>query len=141
MRVRELMTATPITVAPESTVVDARHLMATRRFRHLLVVEGERLVGIVTDRDIRLNLPSPATSLSVWELNYLLARLTVKDVMSRSVITSGADRDAAEAARIMVEHKIGALPVLEGERLVGIVTETDFLRAFALSNAAAGSAR
>ena len=140
MRVRELMTATPITVAPESTVVDARHLMATRRFRHLLVVDGERLVGIVTDRDIRLTLPSLATSLSVWELNYLLARLTVKDVMSRSVITIGADRDAAEAARIMVEHKIGALPVLEGERLVGIVTETDFLRAFALSYAA-GSAR
>jgi acetoin utilization protein AcuB len=141
MRVRELMTATPITVAPESTVVDARHLMATRRFRHLLVVEGERLVGIVTDRDIRLNLPSPATSLSVWELNYLLARLTVRDVMSRSVITIGADRHAAEAARIMVDHKIGALPVLDGERLVGIVTETDFLRAFALSYAEAGPAR
>jgi acetoin utilization protein AcuB len=115
--------------------------MATRRFRHLLVVEGERLVGIVTDRDIRLNLPSPATSLSVWELNYLLARLTVRDVMSRSVITIGADRHAAEAARIMVDHKIGALPVLDGERLVGIVTETDFLRAFALSYAEAGPAR
>ena len=141
MRVRELMTATPITVAPESAVVDARHLMATRRFRHLLVVEGERLVGIVTDRDIRLNLPSPATSLSVWELNYLLARLTVRDVMSRSVITIGADRHAAEAARIMVDHKIGALPVMDGERLVGIVTETDFLRAFALSYAEAGPAR
>src|SRR5512145_494125 len=86
MRVRELMTATPITVAPESTVVDARHLMATRRFRHLLVVEGERLVGIVTDRDIRLNLPSPATSLSVWEMNYLLSKLTVSGVMSKSVL-------------------------------------------------------
>src|SRR5512145_3063686 len=92
MRVRELMTATPITVAPESTVVDARHLMATRRFRHLLVVEGERLLGIVTDRDIRLNLPSPATSLSVWELNYLLARLTVEQIMTKAVITGGPRR-------------------------------------------------
>ena len=135
MRVRELMTPTPITVAPETSVVDARHLMATRRIRHLLVLDGARLVGIVTDRDIRLNLPSPATSLSVWELNYLLARLAVKEVMSRSVVTVGPDRTAAEAARIMVEHKIGALPVLEAELLVGIVTETDFLRAFATSDA------
>jgi len=135
MRVRELMTAEPITVAPETSVVDARHLMATRRIRHLLVMDGARLVGIVTDRDIRLNLPSPATSLSVWELNYLLARLAVKEVMSRTVVTIGPDREAAAAARIMVEHKIGALPVLDGERLVGIVTETDFLRAFATSEA------
>lgn len=131
MRVRELMTAAPITVTPETSVVDARHLMATSKIRHLLVMDGPRLVGIVTDRDIRLNLPSPATSLSVWELNYLLARLVVGEVMSRGVITIGPERDAAEAARIMVEHKIGALPVLEGDRLIGIVTETDFLRAFA----------
>lgn len=131
MRVRELMTATPITVAPESTVVDARHLMATRRFRHLLVVEGERLVGIVTDRDIRLNLPSPATSLSVWELNYLLAKLTVGGVMSKGVLVVDPDRPVADAARIMMEHKIGALPVVDGGRLIGIVTETDFVRAMA----------
>lgn len=135
MRVRELMTPAPITVGSETSVVDARHLMATRRIRHLLVVEGARLTGIVTDRDIRLNLPSPATSLSVWEVNYLLARLIVKEVMSRTLVTIGPEQDAAEAARLMVEHKIGALPVLDGERLVGIVTETDFLRAFAKSEA------
>lgn len=141
MHVRELMTVTPITVAPETSVVDARHLMATRRIRHLLVTDGDRLVGIVTDRDIRLNLPSPATSLSVWEVNYLLARLVVKEVMSRSVVTIGPDRDAAEAARIMVEHKIGALPVMDGGQIVGIVTETDFLRAFARSGAVEAVAR
>jgi len=135
------MTATPITVAPETSVVDARHLMATRRIRHLLVAEGTRLVGIVTDRDIRLNLPSPATSLSVWELNYLLARLVVKEVMSRSVVTIGPERDAAEAARIMVEHKFGALPVVDGGELVGIVTETDFLREFARSEVTEAAAR
>lgn len=139
MRVRDLMTAAPITVTPETSVVDARHLMATSKIRHLLVMDGPRLVGIVTDRDIRLNLPSPATSLSVWELNYLLARLVVKEVMSRGVITIGPERDAGEAARIMIEHKIGALPVLDGDRLIGIVTETDFLRAFAGATAEAAA--
>jgi acetoin utilization protein AcuB len=88
-------------------------------------------VGIVTDRDIRLNLPSPATSLSVWELTYLLARLTVGQVMTKALIVVEPERDAREAARIMLEHKIGALPVISGDRLVGIVTESDFLRAFA----------
>jgi acetoin utilization protein AcuB len=85
----------------------------------------------VTDRDIRLNLPSQATSLSVWEVNYLLARLTVDEVMTKSVIVIGPNREARDAARLMLEHKIGALPVVDGEHLVGIVTETDVLRAFA----------
>ena len=84
-----------------------------------------------TDRDIRLNLPSPATSLSVWEVNYLIARLTVGSVMRRAVITVDPQRDAAEAARIMLDHKIGALPVVDGGVVVDIVTETDMLRAFA----------
>jgi acetoin utilization protein AcuB len=131
MHVRDLMTRTPITVAPSTTVVDAKALMARSRIRHLLVTEGHRLLGIVTDRDIRLNLPSPATSLSVWELNYLLARLTVDQVMTKAVITVGPEHDAREAARIMLDHKIGGLPVLDGGRLVGILTETDLVRAFA----------
>ncbi|MFQ5899003.1 MAG: CBS domain-containing protein [Candidatus Methylomirabilia bacterium] len=135
MRVREFMTSSPITVTANTSMSEARELMRRRRVRHLLVLDGERLVGIVTDRDIRLNLPSPATSLSVWEINYLLAKLTVGEVMTRSVITVGPDRETAEVARIMLEHKIGAVPVLEGERVVGILTETDLLRAFAESRA------
>lgn len=131
MLVRDLMTAAPITVAPDLNVLDARQRMAEHRIRHLLVVEYDKLVGIVTDRDIRLNLPSPATSLSVWEVNYLLARLTVGQVMTKAVVTIDPARDAGAAARIMVDDKIGALPVLEGSRLVGIVTESDFVRAFA----------
>jgi acetoin utilization protein AcuB len=131
MRVQDLMTTKTITVEPATPVIDARRLMLDRRIRHLLVCEGPRLVGIVTDRDIRLNLPSPATSLSVWEINYLLARLTVGEVMSRSVIVVEPGRSARAAARILLDHKIGALPVVAEERLVGIVTETDFLRAFA----------
>ena len=134
MKVRELMTGAPITVGPETPVFDARQTMLKERIRHLLVTEGTRLVGIITDRDIRLNLPSQATSLSMWEINYLLARLTVSKVMTRSVITTGPDQDAADAARLLLEHKVGALPVLDGDHLIGIVTETDVLRAFARSH-------
>src|SRR2546425_10939486 len=130
MKVSDLMTTSPITVGPETPVIDARQLMIDKRFRHVLITEGPKLLGIVTDRDIRLNLPSPATSLSVWEVNYLLARLTVDEVMSKTVLQVGPDREAHEAARIMLEHKIGALPVVDGADLVGIITETDILRAF-----------
>ena len=137
MRVREIMTAKPITIDPEMPMLEARQRMADKRIRHLVVVDDARVVGIVTDRDIRLNLPSPATSLSVWELNYLLPQLTVGGVMSKTVIVVDPDRPVAEAARIMMDHKIGALPVVEEGRLVGIITESDFVRAMAGS---AGSA-
>jgi acetoin utilization protein AcuB len=131
MRVRDLMTPGPITVDPATPMLDARQRMADARIRHLVVVEDARVVGIITDRDIRLNLPSPATSLSVWEINALLARLTVGEVMSRSVLVVDSARSAAEAARLMVDHKIGALPVVDGGRLIGIVTESDFVRVVA----------
>lgn len=130
MQVAELMTTTLVTTPPSTPVIEARALMTEKRIRHLLVVNDSRLVGIVTDRDIRLNLPSPATSLSVWELNYLLAQLTVEKVMTRSVRTIAPDRDVREAARVMAEQKIGALPVVKDGRPVGIVTETDMLHAF-----------
>lgn len=138
MLVRDLMTRTVITVPPTVPVTTARSLMSRERIRHLLVIEGERLVGMVTDRDIRLNLASPATSLSVWELNYLLARLTVGEVMTRSVLIVDPARDARDAARIMLDHRIGALPVVDGDRVVGILTETDLVRAFAESGISAG---
>ena len=130
MRVSDLMSRIVISTPGTTPVLEARALMQKERIRHLLVGGDGRLLGIVTDRDIRLNMPSPATSLSVWELNHLLARLTVDKVMTRTVITVDPDRDAREAARIMVDHKIGALPVLDCERLLGIITETDLLRAF-----------
>jgi len=138
MKVRDLMSGAPITVSPDTTVFEARRLMLKERIRHLLVTEDRRLVGIITDRDIRLNLPSQATSLSVWEVNYLLARLTVGQAMTKSVIITGPDRDARAAAQLMLEHKVGALPVLDGEHLIGILTETDILRAFARAPEAAG---
>jgi len=113
MRVRDLMTAKPITVAPGTPMLEARQRMVEERIRHLVVVEDGRVAGIVTDRDIRLNLPSPATSLSVWEINFLLARLTVGNVMTSTVLVVEPDRPVAEAARIMIDHKIGALPIVD----------------------------
>ncbi|HEY7205957.1 MAG TPA: CBS domain-containing protein [Methylomirabilota bacterium] len=132
MLVSELMTTAPhlITVPPETPILEARRLMLDKRIRHLLVTEGERLLGIVTDRDIRLNLPSRATSLSVWEINHLLLKLTVDEVMTRGVITIGPERDARDAAQLMLDHSIGALPVTDAGALRGIITETDVLRAF-----------
>jgi len=129
MTVTELMTPSPITIGPNTPVLEARQLMIQKRIRHLLVAEAGKLLGIVTDRDIRLNLPSPATSLSVWEVNYLLARMTVESAMTTSVVVISPRHDAKEAASLMLDHKIGALPVVDGGRLVGIITETDLLRA------------
>ena len=131
MTIRELMSGGLITVRRETPILEARDLMAKERIRHLLVTDtGGALLGIVTDRDIRLNLPSQATSLSVWEINHLLTELTVGQVMTQSVITVGPDRPARDGARLMLDHKIGALPVLDGGHLIGIVTETDIVRAF-----------
>jgi acetoin utilization protein AcuB len=129
MLVNDIMSRKVITVDPDTPMLEARKRMAEARIRHLVVMENVRVVGIITDRDIRLNLPSPAISLSVWEINFLLAKLTVREVMSQSVIVIGSDRPAAEAALIMVDYKIGALPVVDDSGLAGIVTESDFVRA------------
>lgn len=141
MQVRELMTGGPIAVAPQTPVFEARQLMMQARIRHLLVLDHGRLVGMVTDRDIRLNWPSQATSLSVWELNYLLAKLTVDGIMSQAVISVGPDRPIADAARLMLDHKIGGLPVIEDGVVIGILTETDIVRAFAQAAAASPAYR
>ena len=141
MIVRDLMTSAVITALPSMPIFEARNLMLKERIRHLPVTTLDgRLVGIVTDRDIRLNLPSQATSLSVWEINHLLAKLTVGDVMTETVISVGPTRPARDAAQLMVDRRIGALPVEDAGRLVGIVTETDLLRAFIKMEAPVGMA-
>jgi acetoin utilization protein AcuB len=138
MTIRELMAGGLITVRPETPVLQVRDLMAKEKIRHLLVTgPGGALAGIVTDRDIRLNLPSRATSLSAGEINHLLTKLTVAEIMTRSVITIGPDRPARDGAQLMLDHKIGALPVLDTGHLVGIITETDILRAFLRTTAPA----
>jgi acetoin utilization protein AcuB len=142
MMLRELMTGGVITVRPETSVQQARDLLAKERIRHLPVTgPGGVLAGIVTDRDIRLNLPSRATSLSAQEISHLLSRLTVGEIMTRSVVTIGPDRPAREGAQLMLDHKVGALPVLDDGHLIGIITETDIVRAFVRTTAPASSFR
>jgi acetoin utilization protein AcuB len=131
MRVRDLMTPNPISVPAGTPFATAREVMATYGIRHLPITRGEVPIGILSDRDIRLALPSPATSLSVWEVNFLLATLCVDDVMTTPIITVDPDCPSREAAAIMLQHRIGALVVLEGHRLIGILTETDLVRAHA----------
>jgi len=130
MIVKDCMSRGLITVGPKTGLVEAWVLMRDRRIRHLLVIDGPQLVGIVSDRDIRLALPSPATSLSAGEINHLLARLTVDHVMTPTPLTIAAARPLNEAIALMLEHRIGALPVLESGVVCGIITQTDVLLAF-----------
>lgn len=130
MLVRDWMAKDPVVVAPDTPVLEAIRLLKEKGFRRLPVMEGGRLVGLVTDKDLKDAMPSKATTLSVWEMNYLLAKLTVREVMARPVVTVEADAPLEKAALLMEERKIGGLPVMEGERLVGIITVTDVLRAF-----------
>jgi acetoin utilization protein AcuB len=103
---------------------------------HLPVCEDGRLVGLLSECDLRLVLPSPATSLAAHEVHYLLERLTVAEVMTRFPVTIGPDHTVTEAASRMLTHKVQALPVTENRRLVGILTRTHVLYAFLRSQAA-----
>lgn len=127
--VRDWMTPNPVTIGPKTTVPEAHKLMKERDFRRLPVVdEHGRLIGIVTLSDLREAGPSSATTLSIFELNYLLAQLTVDKIMTREVITVSPDATIRDAARLMLKHEVGALPVMENGKLVGIITESDIFR-------------
>jgi acetoin utilization protein AcuB len=131
MQVKDRMTSDPIVVMDTTLFEDALRLMRDKKVRRLPVVNKDgRLVGIVAERDLLYASPSPASSLSVFEVHYQLAKMTVQQVMAKRVITVGEDCPLEEAARIMVDHKIGSLPVVTGGRLVGIITETDIFRTF-----------
>ena len=130
MLVRDIMQSRLVTISPKTTLPQAMRLAAERRIRHLPVVENGELIGIVSDRDLKQAMASPATSLEAHELNYLLNRLSVAEIMTQAVITIGPMFPVEEAARLMVQEKISALPVIEDGRLIGIVTETDVLELF-----------
>ncbi len=136
LRVGDIMSISPMTIAPSASVHEAQTLMHQRKIRHLPVLQNRRLVGMLSDRDIRLVLPSPATSLSVWEIRHLLDKLTVGEVMTYFVMTTAPDCLVTEAVGRMLGHKIGALPVVEDCQVVGILTRTDILRAFRRLHAA-----
>ena len=131
MLVSREMTPDPKTTTVETPVVEAQSLMRREKIHHLPVVDGSgRLVGIVTEKDLIYASPSPATSLSVYELNYLLAKLTVGKVMTRKVVTVTEDTALEEAARLMADNDIGGLPVVRDGKPVGIITETDIFNVF-----------
>lgn len=132
MLVRDRMSSPAITVTPDTTFQDAFALMKDRGFRRLPVVnEHGKLVGIVAERDLLHAAPSPATSLSVWEVNYLLWKLHVSDVMTEKAISVSPEMPIEDAAQLMVSRKIGGLPVVDMHgSVIGVITETDIFKAF-----------
>lgn len=128
MRIRDFMTKNPITVDSETLVLDAQKIMRENNIRRLPVVDRGKLVGIVTQHDLLMASPSPATSLSVHELHYLLAKMKIKEIMKRNPITVSPVTTFEEAFKIGQEKKIGSFPVVENGKLVGIVTESDIVR-------------
>lgn len=130
MLIGERMAHPVITVTPEVPVTDALKMMKSEHIRRLPVVHNGKLVGIVTEKDLLYASPSPATSLNIWEMYDLLSKVHVENVMSKDVITVTEDTPVEEAASILAEKKIGALPVMRDDKLVGIVTETTLLKMF-----------
>jgi acetoin utilization protein AcuB len=132
MLVRERMTTHPILCEPDLPVSDALDQMKKEHIRRMPVVDKHgKLIGIVSDKDLLHASPSMATSLSVWEITYLLARIKIKDVMTKHVVTVTSDTPLETAARIMVDNEIGGLPVVDEDSAVsGIITETDIFKAF-----------
>jgi acetoin utilization protein AcuB len=128
MRIRDMMTKNPITVESETLVLDARRIMKENNIRRLPVVDKGKLKGIITKHDLLEASPSPATSLSVHELSYLLSKMKVKEIMKKDPVTLTPDTPFEEALRIGQEKKIGAFPVVENGKVVGIATESDIVR-------------
>jgi acetoin utilization protein AcuB len=122
------MTPNPITIPLDTPLIDAHKCMTDNGIRRLPVMEDEELVGIITLGDVRGSEPSEVSSLNIWELNYLLSHLTVERAMTQPVATVAPDAAVAEAAQIMLEKRIAGLPVMKGERVVGIITESDIFR-------------
>jgi acetoin utilization protein AcuB len=130
MLIFERMTHPVITVPPDMSIMNALAMLRREHIRRAPVVKDGALVGIVSDHDLLNASPSQASSLSIWEMNYMLSKITVKDVMTENVIAVDVNTPIEEAARILADNKIGGLPVTRDEKLVGIVTETDIFKLF-----------
>jgi acetoin utilization protein AcuB len=146
MKVADLMTRSLITVRPDDSVEVAVRLLRQRGVRHLLVLKNARLVGVISDRDIKRALDPERTHkklLGIGGLYFLLEPILVREIMTADVVTIRPEATAQEAASVLVKERFGALPVVRGNELVGIITETDLLRYFAeqaSETTAAGSA-
>jgi len=131
MIVGRVMTKNPIFSNPDMSINDVRSLMDKENIGHIPVLDkSNNLIGLVTREDLIKAGPSAATSLDMYEISYLLSKITVKDVMEKNVITVGEDEVVEEAARIMADKGIGCLPVMRGKLLVGIITDTDLFNVF-----------
>ncbi len=131
MLVGERMTRDPVVIHNDTPMDEAMKIMRDSKVRRLPVLNDKgALVGIVSERDLLYASPSPATSLSIHELHYLISKIVVADVMTTEVITVTEDTPLEEAARIMADNKIGGLPVVSNGKLVGIITETDLFKIF-----------
>jgi acetoin utilization protein AcuB len=128
MRVKEMMTKNPVTIESDTLVLDARKIMKEKNIRRLPVVEKGKLVGIVTKHDLLEAAPSPATPVSVHDLNYLLSKMKVKEMMRKNPVTVTPNTPFEDALRIGQEKKIGSFPVVDKGKLVGITTESDIVR-------------
>ncbi|HIE37507.1 MAG TPA: CBS domain-containing protein [Anaerolineae bacterium] len=128
MLVKERMTPHPLTMEPTVSITEAHRYMKENNIRHLPIVRKDgKLVGLLTRETLMRAMPSSVTTLSIWEMNYALNRVKVRDVMVRDVITVGEDVPIEQAARTMVENKIGCLLVMRDDSLAGIITDTDML--------------
>jgi CBS domain-containing protein len=127
--VKDWMTKEVVTISPDETLPEAHRIMKERKIRRLPVLKNGQLVGIITRGDVRGAEPSGATSLSIWEVNFLLARLKVLEIMTPNPSTISPDETIGEAARLMLENKISGLPVVDSAgQVVGIITESDIFR-------------
>ncbi len=131
MLVKDRMTSNPKTISPEASHPEALRMLRQEKFRYLPVVDKSgKVIGMVTETDLLHAAPSSATSLSIYEMNYLLANLKIQDVMSSPAITVAEDVPLEIAAKMMIDRDIGCLPVMRGEQLVGVITETDIFKTF-----------
>ncbi len=128
MFARDYMTKAFVTVHPDDLLVDVRKSMQEKGLRHIPVVDGDRLVGIVSLNSIRDAAPSKATDLSIHEVHYLLSKMRIRDVMKKEVISCGPEDHVEDVARIMQDRRIGAVPVVEAGRVVGLLTNDDMFR-------------
>ncbi|MCL4268104.1 MAG: CBS and ACT domain-containing protein [Anaerolineales bacterium] len=130
MFVGERMSQPVITVSPDTPVHDALVMFRKEHIRRAPVVKDGKMLGIVSESDLLNASPSPVTSLSVWEMNYLMSKVTVKNVMTKKVKTIDVNTPIEEAARIMADSKIGGMPVMRSGKMVGMITETDLFKIF-----------
>lgn len=129
MLVKNRMSSPVISVEPDMPIMEALNLMRAKKIRRMPVVDKRgMLIGIVSDKDLLNAGPSAATSLSVWEINYLVGKIKIADVMTKAVLTVDGMTPIEEAARMMVDNKIGGLPVMDKDQLVGMITESDLFK-------------